>query len=305
MKLTDQQVRTYREHGVLIAPGLLADDDLAPLITGVEAWIDERARRFAAEGRIRDTLAAEPFERRLAGLFAQEPAVAEGMDIMESRLRAMFTFMYNPSLLDAVASLIGPEISINPIQHIRAKMPASMTGDTIGNFQNVPWHQDAAVTWEEADPTEIVTCWIPLVNATEANGAMQVLPDVVQRGYLEHVARDGTSIDDACFPHDIEPVVAACPKGGVVFMSKYTPHRGLLNRSDTIRWSLDLRYQPVGQPTGRPFWPAFVARSRSRPDSVENDYDQWCSRWDAALAASKGVGWHRTIPVDQRIPSRG
>ena len=83
-------------------------------------------------------------------LYAQTPAIGEGMDIMFMRGRAMFAFLRNPNLLDAVESLVGPEINCNPIQHVRAKPPAAASGTGAG-FYNVPWHQDAGVTWAEAD----------------------------------------------------------------------------------------------------------------------------------------------------------
>ena len=206
--------------------------------------------------------------------------------------------MFNTNLLDAIEDLIGPEITINPIQHLRAKGPAA--ADALG-FEHVPWHQDAAVTGEEADDSQIITCWIPLVDATEANGCMQVVPGLNR--YLPHVSDPVTRVADGALPADIEPVLAECPKGGVVFMSRFTPHSGVANRGDTIRWSLDLRYQPSGQPSGRPFYPAYIARSASNPHSVEDGFTQWCRRWDEALNKARGVVWHRTTPAEQRIPA--
>ena len=54
-------------------------------------------------------------------------------------------------------------------------------------------------------------------------------------------------------------------KGDVLLMDKQTPHRSTPNNADMVRWSMDLRYQQTGTPTGRPFHPDFVARSRSNP----------------------------------------
>ena len=48
---------------------------------------------------------------------------------------------------------------------------------------------------------------------------------------------------------------------------------------DQVRISFDLRYQPTGQPTGRPSFPGFVARSASRPEQVLNDPEQWARLW--------------------------
>ena len=37
-----------------------------------------------------------------------------------------------------------------------------------------PWHQDAGVTWEGADPHFILTVWIPLSPTTPENGCLQI-----------------------------------------------------------------------------------------------------------------------------------
>ncbi len=57
-----------------------------------------------------------------------------------------------------------------------------------------------------------------------------------------------------------------------------------------------LRYSPVGQPTGRPWFPGFVARSRSDPVSVLNDPAAWAQSWidaRARLAVQSGTKFNR------------
>jgi hypothetical protein len=63
-------------------------------------------------------------------------------------------------------------------------------------------------------------------------------------------------------------------------MNQQTIHSSLDNvTDDQVRISFDLRYQPVGQPTGRPKFPGFVARSTARPEKVLNDPEQWARLW--------------------------
>ncbi len=47
-----------------------------------------------------------------------------------------------------------------------------------------------------------------------------------------------------------------------------------------MRWSFDLRYQPSGQPTGRPAFPSFVLRSRRNPSSEISDPAVYARRWE-------------------------
>ena len=64
------------------------------------------------------------------------------------------------------------------------------------------------------------------------------------------------------------------------FSSLNTPSTGsLANNSDDVRWSFDLRYNPIGQPTGRDLFPGFVARSRANPESVLRDPATWEKLW--------------------------
>ena len=76
-------------------------------------------------------------------------------------------------------------------------------------------------------------------------------------------------------------------------MHRWTPHRSTPNFSAEVRWSLDLRYQKTGTPTGRPFHPEFVVRSHSHPKTQMGDYAEWCRLWIQALESAGKVQAHR------------
>ncbi len=289
MRLSATQIAQFHDQGILIVPGVFDDADFAPVEAAVAAFIDRRAAELHAAGKITDLAPDLPFDRRIARLFAQCPEIVQGMDIMDMRAPEVFAFIRNQHLLDVVESLVGPEITNNPIQHLRAKVPSSL-GD--GKHELVPWHQDSAVTWEEAESSGIVTCWIPLIDATRETGCMEVLPGANRLGYIEHRPEGGTMIKPELMP-DIAPMEAICPRGGIVFMTLLTPHRGLPNLSDRVRWTIDLRYQETGTPTGRPFFPSFPVRSARDPGSVLTDHAEWARRWEQALVDGKGQIWHR------------
>jgi hypothetical protein len=120
------------------------------------------------------------------------------------------------------------------------------------------------------------------VDATVANGCMEVMPGAFKLGYREHQAEGGTTIRPDLLP-DIAPRPVPVKKGGVIFMHRWTPHRSVPNTTNMVRWSIDLRYQPTGTPTGRPFHPDFVVRSRAHPESVLTDHAEWVRLWVEAL----------------------
>ena len=58
---------------------------------------------------------------------------------------------------------------------------------------------------------------------------------------------------------------------------------------------MDLRHQQTGTPTGRPYNPDFVACSRSNPDSVLCNHDEWYRQWIKAPEEvnGKSIQGHR------------
>ena len=294
MRLTEEQVKRFRDEGVLVVENVVTEDDLAPVIAEYEGWIDRRARELQAEGKIAALHEGEPFTRRFGLLYAQCREIERGLDIMQARGPATFAFLGNENLLDAVECLVGPEITCSPIQHIRAKLPSALAPEIAGKGDThiVPWHQDMGVTWAEADPHFILTVWVAMVDANLENGCMEVMPGVFRHGYREHQAEGGTTIRADLLP-DVPPRPVPVRKGGAVFMHRYTPHRSTPNRTDEVRWSIDLRYQKTGTPTGRPFHPDFVVRSRAHPETVLTDPATWARLWEEALSQPPPRHAHR------------
>jgi len=297
MKLSQAEIDQFNSEGYLVACGALHDRDLDPVIAEYEAYIDRRAEELVDQGHIKQTYANEPFERRLIGICQEYGDIYGELDIMHFRGRACFEFLSNPNLIDLVEGLVGPEITCSPIQHVRPKLPAGMTPGG-RDAHEVPWHQDAGVTWEEADPYFILTVWLPLTAATEKNGCLEIIPRTHGRGLWEHESRRGfgTTIVEEAMPEE-EGKMLPMEKGDVLLIHKEIPHRSRGNFSDGIRWSMDLRYQKTGTPTGRPMQPDFPVRSASNPDSVLTDHEEWCRRWIEALASSPERSLHRWQPV--------
>lgn len=287
MRLTESQISSFHENGYLFLEQVLDTEDLQPVIDEYAAIIDERAQRLQNEGKVSSLYADEPFTRRLLYLAKETSEVAAGLDIMQARGEATFNFLKNPKILDVAESLVGSEILCNPIQHIRAILPQDVSGRG-----PTRWHQDAGVCWPDADPYFMLTMWIPIVDVTLESGCLQVMPGSHKYGLFNHVMATGTDVPDEDRP-PIEPKPLPIRAGGIILFHNYTLHSALPNASDTVRWSFDLRYHDAYQPTGRPFYPAFLMRSDARPDALQTDYKTWCQRWEFALEASQGAVRYR------------
>jgi hypothetical protein len=138
--LTQAQIAQYRRDGFLFPLDCLTPDDV---------------RYF--RGRL------EAFEREQGGTFGKLP------DLVRSKSHLLFTWMdalvRHPKLLDAVESLIGPNILL---YHLTSWLKEP------NDPSHVSWHQDG--TYFGLEPYEQITAWIALTDATPEMGCIRILP---------------------------------------------------------------------------------------------------------------------------------
>ena len=153
MKLTQAQVETFHREGYLAIDGVLAAEDLDPLIADFDALVDEVARDLRDEGAIDALYADAPFEKRIAYLTRAAGTSLQGRVSFPNNLRRpLYDFLNNAKLHDLLESLIGPEVYCHPCQHIRPKLPDGFAGGDYEDFAGKsPAHQDAGVLLPEAD----------------------------------------------------------------------------------------------------------------------------------------------------------
>lgn len=252
--LTPEQVRQFHQDGYLVVEDLIPErllDAVEDEITGV---IDQLAEAYMATGKLSSTYADEPFTTRLTRITAETKEIVsqiqDGALAVNSggalTLPSIFEIMRCEPLLDAVESLCGPEIIASSIYRLRPKVPQHGPGV-------VPWHQDSGYFEPYCDKSLILTCWMPLVDATPEMGCMQVM----RRGHLGEVVPHGhgenhyLQIAEEDLPTG-EIVTVPVRRGGVLLMTNCTPHCSTPNTSDIIRWSMDLRYQSASLPTNAP-----------------------------------------------------
>ena len=316
--LTQDQVEQFRREGYLLVKGLLDPrEDLDPVIEEYTGVLDDLAAELYAKGSISSTYADLPFSQRLIEIYKESGKVhAQYFDFTlhganvtdETKFWVgpnVFHMLRNDRLLDAVESIIGPEIYSNPVQHVRLKPPERLTPkDDQGRVQlgKTPVHQDNGVITPDADQTEMLTVWFPLWDVTVENGCLMVWPKSHVQGLLDHCpAYDGLTIPGKLVQG--EGMSVPMRRGDVLFLTKLTLHASHSNHSDHVRWSFDLRYNPVGQPTGRGYFPGFVARSRQNPASELRDPVEWARVWHECrhTLMLNGAGpfnrWSETSPV--------
>jgi phytanoyl-CoA hydroxylase len=309
--LTQAQVAQFNREGYLVVEGLFEPArDIDPVIAEYEGVLDTLAAELFAQGQIPSTYAGLPFGPRLIEIYKASGKVhaqyfdfsLHGANVTEDTQfwvgPAVFAMLRNVRLLDAVESIIGPELYSNPVQHVRLKPPEQYTPrDAEGRLQlgKTPPHQDNGVVLPEADQTEMLTVWFPLWDATIENGCLVVWPFSHQQGLLDHCPRfDGLQIPAQLLPGDPRPL--PMKRGDALFMHRLTMHASLPNLSGDVRWSFDLRYNPTDQPSGRSAFPGFVARSVAAPWTELHDPVAWTDMWLEARARVSGA----TMPAFNR-----
>lgn len=296
-------VDRFNEEGYLVVEDVLdVQNDLEPVVSEYMALLEDLVARWQAEGTITSAYSDLPFAQRLGHLLQEtdltgyQPldislpftGVTEATPIHLGP--ATFRLLANPRLLDVVEQIVGPEILSNPIQHVRIKPPARLLPESFKRSLagGTDWHQDQGVALPEVDETEMLTVWLPVTDATVENGCLCVVPRSHNQGLVTHCPSNGTTRLGLQIPEEIrgtsyQPVPMR--RGSILLVHRRTMHSALSNVSDGIRWSFDLRYQPIGQPTGRPWFPSWVARSRSNPASEVHDPAVWRDLWLAARSA--------------------
>lgn len=296
VRATTAQLRQFDQEGYLVVENVLDPArDIAPVFAEFDVVLDEVATRFVAEGRIARDYHELPFEQRFTQISVESgEALAQYFDISLPQKGiqhdtpfyagpAMFRLLTHPGLLDLVEQFIGPEIWSNPVQHIRTKLPTRATDEKFfGHIAGAPWHQDNGVITEEADETDILTVWVPFTRATTENGCMVVKPFSHRDDLAPHCpGGTGLHIPDRYLP-DTAPVVLPMEPGSALLMTRRTIHSSLDNTTtDQMRLSFDLRYQPIGLPSGRPAFDGggFIARSKAHPETELRDPAIWHRNW--------------------------
>ena len=135
--LTTEQVQHFREKGYVYPVDAISKDEAAEYVARLDSYYEPLGGEAQKTLKIKAHVAA-PWISNLAR---------------------------NPNILDAVESLLGPDILL---------FGASVFSKEARDTRFVSWHQDAA--YYGLNPQEEVTCWVGLTDADLENGCMRVMP---------------------------------------------------------------------------------------------------------------------------------
>lgn len=231
--VTDDDVAFYREQGYWIAPKILSDSELAEIrehhlrvVTGTyETGRPPHSRNTAPEDPLNrlvkidnsywsDAVLARLVLHPTIGAIAARLAGASAIRLWHDQL------LYKPPQQENHASAVG-------------------------------WHQDWHY-WQCAEPADMLTAWVALVDVDEQNGCMEVVPESHKWGLLAE--SDFFEQDLETLQKSIEKntgktfrtVPLKLPAGAVSFHHCLTIHGSRPNHSDGPRVSMVIHMMPDG-----------------------------------------------------------
>ena len=327
--ISQQDIRDFEKAGYLVVRGLLDPSmDLKPLRKSYEHLLDALAYIFMQEANPSaiSTYQNLSFPERFATLLGVsgggvldhiDPVLnifstnyGRRADLPSAQIPEIFNLMRHERILDVVEGLIGSEIGVSPIYHSNFKIPqqylqlakkVALTSHrkdpSLGCWHDLhvgrtAWHSDAYAGLCDSHESQTLTAWIPLTEANEENSCLLVIPGSHKGGVMFTSLSE--ELKNKSLPLPANP-------GDVIFFHNKLIHGAGQNRShDKIRLAFNFRYLPIGQATGRPYLPGFVARSRRAPQTELRNPYLWSAMWQRAL--DNLVKYE--LPVPQNLISR-
>ncbi|WP_321896924.1 phytanoyl-CoA dioxygenase family protein [Burkholderia cepacia] len=145
--------------------------------------------------------------------------------------------MRNPTILDAVEDVLGPDVLVWATGHFDKK-PRDPSF--------VSWHQDGTY-WGLSEPS-VVTAWVALTPSNRANGCMRVIPGSHHQGQLPHRDTDNKNNllsrgqDVEVEVNEAQAVDLELRPGQFSLHHVMLVHGSEPNSSDTRRLGIPIRY---------------------------------------------------------------
>lgn len=249
MRLTDDERRSYQRDGFLVREKAFSHDEVEALRTATEELCDELAAVEGTRVQVSRHYIFEPDATKDV-VIKWEPGGTDTIQGIEpfAHLHPIFTrFTTHPAFIEPCADILGlAEVGLFTE---KLNVKRAHVGGSYALHQDIPYWRGIA---EDAD--NLVTAWVALDDATNENGALEVLPGSHTRGQVPGKDSDlpfeRNEIDESTI--DTSGMVSVeVPAGGAVFFGPYLVHRSAPNRSDVDRRAVLYTYQAAGLRTQR------------------------------------------------------
>jgi ectoine hydroxylase-related dioxygenase (phytanoyl-CoA dioxygenase family) len=246
--------KRFEEEGYLFLRGLIPPDDVlrvrADFVTALQSvgWVQEVSDQAIPTSKARR-------ESPDSG-----PEFFEGYIALQ-RLQSFHELGHHPRIREALGVLIPGDLLAHPRKVARAALPKDF------NFMTAS-HQDYRLIQGTAD---VLTLWVPLGDCPQELGGLAMLSGSYRRGLLPAVEAPGVGGLRVDIPADFDSPdldwrTSDMQAGDALLFHSLTVHAAKPNYTDSLRLSVDYRYQSLDDPVlpaslgphGRPHVPEYA-----------------------------------------------
>ena len=300
--LTREPFASFQENRFLAIDRIVPLEDLEPIEIECAELLEPVARWPHRDRKIYDTCDSLPFGQCHSHIFFVFPDLHRSRDTSLPLLNdeidaetscmhadpAVFDSMRHTKTKDDVKAIIGGKIHSSPVQQMRTKAPALTFKGRLADHSNAgatSRHRDMAPPLAEAGDSEQLTIWLAITEAAVEDAWLTSIPGPRREEPKVHcselaIESEPQVPDGVVQDRYSKPVPAK--KCGAVSFHRMNVRRTLAILPDGPKWSMDPGYHPIGQPTARPAFPGFVARSGTNPQSERTDPGTWAESWNEA-----------------------
>ena len=267
-------------------------EELDPCREAVNELVEQLAQKLYTAGKIKELYSDHGFFERLIRIENDFPGaniILHKYGVLPPAFKALWS---NERLLNVVEQLIRPDIAGHPVWNLRTKTPQN-------EATTVPWHQDVGYLDNNSYKVLQPTAWIPLLDANEQNGCMEVMHRGHKTGKVatHQCCHGGTwyvMLEDEEMEKTLgvttekDVVICPVPYGGMLLLNNMIPHRSLPNLSNQTRWSLDLRWQNPSLSNGFYNMKESVLMRTAENPKLDIDWDKF-EEIDRNLAMKESV----------------
>lgn len=220
-------LESYRRDGFLLLRGAIPHEAIDALLGRyLEVVRSVTGRSFA-----------DPFGADLVAFYNEHPDLESQVYVAIRSTPWLEEFSRHPALLASVGTLLGDRFGLFAKIPFRIDMP-------LWTKELAYWHQDHFYV---RGNTEVITAWAPMQDTRWDRGCLMVMPRSHAEGVIPHDLPVGKkNVPSNIFDREVRFVEMM--KGDLLLFSALLMHSSGLNISDSIRYSIQARFTPLGLP---------------------------------------------------------
>ena len=220
--ITQENLKNYHSEGYCILKNVIPEEYLNILDKSCEICIEDADKKMRGNhSNINDI--THPGKRYFIANKHKEP-----------KFKKMKEFLFSQLMAQITSELIGDNVYLFNEQFVVKAAEKGM---------KFAWHQDSGYIGYKHTP--YLTCWIPMIDMTEENGTVYVLPfsQAGTKEMMPHTIEEGSN-DKVGYNGNQEGIPVIVNRGDLVCFSSVTFHRSSPNISEIMRPAYIAQYSP-------------------------------------------------------------